>query len=75
MQTISQSEYEQGILQRQPLKGVPFTLSAGRAMETADAQARAIECPAILKVSHQAKCSKEGVDRPLGKNNEQTGQK
>ena len=49
-------------------------LSAARAMETADAQARAMESPTILKVSEQAKSSKERVDGPLRKNNEQTGQ-
>ena len=42
-------------------------------METANAQARVIESPAILKVSQQAKVV-ECVDRPLRKNNEQTGQ-
>ena len=49
-------------------------LSAARAMETADAQAKAMESLAILKVSQQAKSSKERVDGPLRKNKEQTGQ-
>ena len=49
-------------------------LSAARAMETADAQAKAMESPAILKVSQQAKSSKERVDGPLRKNKEHTGQ-
>ena len=49
-------------------------LSAARAMETADAQARAMESPSILKVSQQSKSSKERVDEQSANKNEQKEQ-
>ena len=49
-------------------------LSAARAMETADAQARAIERPSILKVSQQSRSSKKRVDEKWASKNEQKDQ-
>ena len=49
-------------------------LSAARAMKTADAQAKAMESPSILKVNQQSKGSKERVDEHLANRNEQKEQ-
>ena len=49
-------------------------LSATRAMETVDAQAKAMESPSILKVSQQSKGSKERVDEQSANRNEQKKQ-
>ena len=43
-------------------------------METADAQAKAMESPSILKVSQQSKGSKERVDEQSANRNEQKEQ-
>ena len=49
-------------------------LSAARAVETADAQAGAMESSSILKVSKQSKSSEERVDKQSANKNKQKEQ-